>query len=82
MSEIAEEEDRSGHLRELSDPDFFARWAQTRYRLFTIPREDPEHPEVRREYSAMVAEYRKRMDGALASSAACRNGSVTREGRL
>ena len=45
-------------LRELSDPEFFDRWAQVRLRYAV------DHTATRQDYEAMVAEYRRRMDGS------------------
>lgn len=52
------------NLKELSDPEFFAHWAAVRTRLFGIPKDNPEHYEVKRRYDAAAAEYRRRIAGA------------------
>jgi len=61
MTERSGQKDRTGDLRELSDPEFFAQWAAVRNRLFSIPKGKPEHCEIKRRYDAMAAEYRRRM---------------------
>jgi hypothetical protein len=58
---------QAGHdsdLRELSDPEFFARWAEVRQRYAVTPKSSPGHPESKQDYDAAVAEYRRRMDGS------------------
>jgi hypothetical protein len=51
-------------LRELSDPEFFARWAAVRLRYATTPQSSPQYPAGKRDYDAVLAEYRRRMDGS------------------
>jgi hypothetical protein len=56
----------TGHdsaLRELSDPEFFARWAQVRLRHAVTPQRSPEYAASKAAYDAVLAEYRRRMDG-------------------
>jgi hypothetical protein len=65
MTELSGQEDQADDLRELSDPEFLAQWAAVRNRLFYIPKGQPEHRESKRQYDAMIAEYRRRMDGGL-----------------
>jgi hypothetical protein len=60
MSQQSRPEHRDGDLRKLSDPEFFAHWAATRNRLVQNP-----HGEIKREYDAVAAEYRRRVDGGL-----------------
>jgi hypothetical protein len=58
---------QTGHdsdLRELSDPEFFARWAQVRLRHAVTPRSSPEYSAGKQDYDAVLAEYRRRMDGS------------------
>jgi hypothetical protein len=55
---------RSGSLRELSDPEFFTHWAAVRSRLSRIPAGKPGYCEAKRQYDAVAAEYRRRIDGA------------------
>jgi hypothetical protein len=50
-------------LRELADPEFFARWAAVRTRLSLTPKSSRGHEEAGREYDAVAAEYRRRLDG-------------------
>jgi hypothetical protein len=64
MTQPSGQKDRTGDLRELSDPEFFTEWAAVRNRLSFTPSEKPEHREVKRRYDAIAAEYRRRMDGA------------------
>jgi hypothetical protein len=66
MTELPGQEDRTGDLRELSDPEFFTQWAAARNRLFITPKGKPEHSEIKRWYDAVAAEYRRRIDGGLA----------------
>jgi hypothetical protein len=51
-------------LQELSDPEFFTHWAAVRNFLSLTPAGKPEHSEVKHQYDAVAAEYRRRMDGA------------------
>jgi hypothetical protein len=51
-------------LQELSDPEFFARWAEVHQRYAMTPMSSPEHQASKRDYDAVVAEYRRRMDGS------------------
>jgi hypothetical protein len=51
-------------LRELSDPEFFARWAQVRLRYATTPQSSPDHPASKRDHDAVLADYQRRMDGS------------------
>jgi hypothetical protein len=53
-----------GDLQELSDPEFFTRWAEIRQRYAMTPKSSPDHPASKRDYDAVIAEYRRRMDGA------------------
>jgi hypothetical protein len=66
MTQVPGQKDRIGHLRELSDPEFFAHWAMVRHRLFFVPKGKPGHCEVKRWYDAVSAEYRRRIDGGFA----------------
>lgn len=66
MTQVTGQKDRTGDLRELSDPEFFAHWATVRLRLFFVPKGKPEHREVKRRYDALSAEYRRRIDGGFA----------------
>jgi hypothetical protein len=52
------------NLRELSDPEFFGRWSQVRSRYAVTPPSSPEHEASRRDYEAVISEYRRRMDGS------------------
>ena len=62
------QKDRISDLEELSDPEFFTRWAALRNRLILMPKSKPEYREMKRRYDAMAAEYRRRIDGAMATS--------------
>jgi hypothetical protein len=53
----------SADMHELDDPSFFAYWAEVRNRLARTPQGSPGHGEIKGEYAAIVAEYRRRMDG-------------------
>lgn len=53
-------------LRELSDPEFMTHWAAVRLRLALTSVRDPEHARFKHLYDDALAEYRRRMDGALA----------------
>lgn len=64
MTELSGQKDRTGDLRELSDPEFFAQWAAVRNRLFSVPDGKLGHSEIKRQYEAVAAEYRRRIDGA------------------
>lgn len=63
MTEQSRQKDRDGDLRELSDPEFFAQWADVRNRLSCTPKDKPGHYEVKCRYDAMSVEYRRRIDG-------------------
>jgi hypothetical protein len=69
MTELSEQENRDGDLRELTDPEFFAHWVVVRNRLILTPAGSTERPEVKRRYDAVLAEYRRRIDGGMAQSA-------------
>jgi Bacterial regulatory proteins, gntR family/Helix-turn-helix domain len=53
----------TGELRNLSDPEFFTRWAAVRNLLFSTPGDKPERREVKHLYDAVSAEYRRRTGG-------------------
>jgi hypothetical protein len=59
----------SADLRELSDPDFFTRWAEIRLRYATTPKNSFYYPARKLDYEAVVAEYRRRIDGGMAQTA-------------
>jgi hypothetical protein len=54
-------------LRELSDPEFITHWAAVRLRLALSSVRDAEHARFKHLYDDALAEYRRRMDGALAA---------------
>jgi hypothetical protein len=54
----------SADLRELSDPDFFVYWAKVRLRYATTPKNSFYYPARKLDYSAVLSEYRRRMDGS------------------
>jgi hypothetical protein len=64
MIKPPEEKDQVGDLRELDDFEFFAQWAVIRSQLFCIPETKPEYREIKRQYDAVLAEYRRRIYGA------------------
>ncbi len=57
----------SPDLRELPDPEFIALWARLRGRLAATPAGSPGHLEMKDQYDAMKAEFRRRLDGGLAT---------------
>jgi hypothetical protein len=63
MTELSGPKEQASDLRELSDPEFFTRWAAVRNRLFCIPKEKPEHSDAKRQYDAVAVEYRRRIEG-------------------
>jgi hypothetical protein len=63
---LSGQKDGNGDLQELGDPEFFAHWAAVRERLIRTPKDSPGHPEVKRQYDAVTAEYYRRIDGGLA----------------
>jgi hypothetical protein len=56
-------------LQELSDPAFFAYWAELRQRYAVTPKSSPEHETGKRDYSAVLAEYRRRIGGGQGRTA-------------
>jgi hypothetical protein len=60
LSNAAEDAD---DLQGLPDPEFFARWAAVRARLALTPKTSAEHEDIRQDYDAVTAEYRRRMVG-------------------
>jgi hypothetical protein len=57
-------DDELGYLRGLGDPEFFSHWAAARTRLALTSTSSPRYSEIKREYGALAAEYRRRLDGA------------------
>jgi len=55
------EEDEELTLEELSDPAFFARWAEVRLRYATTHRDCPGYYTSKWDYEAVLTEYRRRM---------------------
>jgi hypothetical protein len=55
------EEDEELMLEELSDPAFFARWAEVRLRYATTNRNSFGYYRAKSEYEAVLTEYRRRM---------------------
>jgi hypothetical protein len=53
-----------GHLQGLADPEFFRQWAAARSRLALTSSSSPKYSEIKDEYDALAAEYRRRLDGA------------------
>jgi hypothetical protein len=72
MIELSGQKDRNGDLRELGDPEFFAHWAAVRWRLVSMPNDEPGYYGIKRQYDAIAAEYRRRIDGGLALTSADR----------
>lgn len=70
MIELSRQKDGNGDLRELGDPEFFAHWAAVRWRLVRTPKSEPVYYEIKRQYDAIAAEYRRRIDGGLALTSA------------
>lgn len=66
MTELSGQKDWTGYLRKLSDPEFFTQWTAVRNRLFSTPKDKPEHCEIKRLYDAVAAEYRRRIEGGSA----------------
>jgi hypothetical protein len=56
--------DELDHLRGLADPEFFTQWAAVRSRLALTSSSSPKYSEIKDEYDALAAEYRRRLDGA------------------
>jgi hypothetical protein len=69
MTEQSGQEKIHRELRELTDPEFFAHWAAVRNRLILTRADTPERSEIKRRYSAVIAEYRRRTDGGMALTA-------------
>jgi hypothetical protein len=69
MTELSEQGNSRRALWELNDPEFFAHWATVRNRLILTPSDSPERSEIKRRYSAVLAEYRRRIDGGMALTA-------------
>lgn len=69
MTELSEQDDSRRALRGLTDPEFFAHWATVRNRLILTQADSPERYEIKRRYSAVLAEYRRRIDGGMALTA-------------
>jgi hypothetical protein len=67
VTEVPGQEDENAGLRELDDPGFFTRWADIRNRLARTSKDDPGHGEIKRQYDAVAAEYRRRLSGVTAS---------------
>jgi hypothetical protein len=56
-------------LWQMTDPEFFVHWAAVRNRLILTPADSPQRSEIKRRYSAVVAEYRRRINGGIALTA-------------
>jgi hypothetical protein len=59
------QQSKDGDLRQLGDPEFFARWAEVRHRLILTAADSPERAEVKPSYDALKAEYQRRIDGGM-----------------
>jgi hypothetical protein len=68
MNEPPGKTERVGDLRKLSDPDFFTQWAAVRNRLSRITEGEAEYHEIKSQYAAVAAEYRRRINGGLSDS--------------
>jgi len=55
------EGDTTKQLAALQDPELIARWAALRTRMPF--RSDPDYPDLKAEYDALVVEYRRRITG-------------------
>ena len=56
--------DELDHLQALADPEFFTQWAAARSRLALTSSSNPKYCELKDEYDALAAEYRRRLDDA------------------
>jgi hypothetical protein len=63
MSELPGRKQKARDLRALSDPELITQWAAVRNLLCRTPESKPEHREIKQQYDAAVAEYRRRIDG-------------------
>jgi hypothetical protein len=50
-------------LRGLDDPAFFKRWSEVRLHYALTPPSDPRHSICKRDYAAVIAEYKRRLNG-------------------
>ena len=66
MTEQSGQHNRNREVWQMTDPEFFAYWAAVRNRLVLTPADSPQRSEIKRRYSAVVAEYRRRIDGGIA----------------
>jgi hypothetical protein len=67
MGDVAIAGGRAGeldHLRGLADPEFFTQWAAARSRLALMSSSSPKYSEIKDDYDALAAEYRRRLDRA------------------
>lgn len=58
---ITTEGETTKRLAALQDPELIARWAALRTRMPF--RSDPDYPDLKAEYDALVVEYRRRITG-------------------
>jgi hypothetical protein len=65
MTESPGQKDWARDIRRLSDPEFFTQWADVRNRLVFISEGKPEHRDIKLQYRALSAEYRRRIDGGF-----------------
>ena len=65
-ADMQQTSDERHDLRELDDPDFFSQWAELRNRIAVGGKSVPG--ELKREYAAVSAEYRRRVDGETNAS--------------
>jgi hypothetical protein len=68
MNELPGKDERAGDLRRLSDPEFFTQWAAVRNRLSHVTEGKTEYREIKSQYAAVAAEYRRRINGGLPES--------------
>jgi hypothetical protein len=52
-------------LAQMDDPALITHWAAVRSELALTPKDAPGHAEVKRAYDAALAEYRRRVEGAV-----------------
>lgn len=72
MTELSGKDERAGDLRKLSDPEFFTQWASVRNRLSRVTEGKAEYREIKSQYDAVAAEYRRRISGGFPESNADR----------
>jgi hypothetical protein len=69
MTEQSGQDNRDSELWQMTDPEFFAHWAAVRNRLTRTTADSPQRSEIKLRYSAVLAEYRRRIDVGIALTA-------------